>query len=132
MSVPHQNRPTEVVVVGVVAAAVVVVVICVLLFLLLLLLCIIHINVKDGKQARYIKNKLLLLCIILIYPSKIATWNVRTMYQARKLANVHHEMKRLNISVLGVSEVRWPGSGEVQYEKSKFVYSGGDRYERGV
>jgi len=63
---------------------------------------------------------------------KIATWNVRTMYQAGKLANVHHEMKRLNIRVLGVSEVRWPGSGEVQYEKSKFVYSGGDRYERGV
>ena len=31
-----------------------------------------------------------------------------------------------------VSEVRWPGSGEVQYEKSKFIYSGGDRRERGV
>ena len=34
--------------------------------------------------------------------------------------------------MLGVSEVRWLGSGEVQYEKSKFLYSGGDRSERGV
>ena len=63
---------------------------------------------------------------------KIATWNVRTLSQAGKLANLRQEMERLKISVLGVSEVRWPGSGEVQYEKSKFIYSGGDKRERGV
>lgn len=63
---------------------------------------------------------------------KIATWNVRTMYQAGKLDNVHREMERLNIKILGISEVRWTGSGEMQYEKSKFIYSGGDRHERGV
>lgn len=63
---------------------------------------------------------------------KIATWNVQTMYQVGKLANVYQEMERMNIDVLGVSEVRWTGSGEVQYEKSKFIYSGGDKHERGV
>ena len=63
---------------------------------------------------------------------KVATWNVRTMYQTGKLANVHQEMVRLNISVLGISEVRWTGNGEIQYEKSKFIYSGGDSHERGV
>ena len=63
---------------------------------------------------------------------RIATWNVRTLYQTGKLANLYQEMVRMKIGVLGVSEVRWPGSGEVQYERSKFIYSGGDSRERGV
>ena len=66
------------------------------------------------------------------YKWKVATWNVRTMFQSGKLANVQQEMERLNISILGISEVRWTGSGEIQYEKSKFIYSGGDSHERGV
>lgn len=57
---------------------------------------------------------------------------MRTIYQAGRLSNVHHEMKRLNISVLGLTEVKWIGSGEVRYKKSKFIFSVGDGYERGV
>ena len=54
------------------------------------------------------------------------------MFQSGKLANEHQEMERLNISILGISEVRWTGSGEIQIEKSKFIYSRGDSHERGV
>ena len=31
-----------------------------------------------------------------------------------------------------ISEVRWKGIGELQHEKDKPTYSGGDEYERGV
>lgn len=37
---------------------------------------------------------------------KVATWNVRTLYQAGKLGNAVREMKRLKIDVLGMSEIR--------------------------
>lgn len=37
---------------------------------------------------------------------KIATWNVRSMYEAGKIHNAIKEMKRLRIDILGVSEMR--------------------------
>ena len=37
---------------------------------------------------------------------KIGTWNVRTMNVKGKLENVKQEMKRYNLNVLGISEVR--------------------------
>lgn len=45
--------------------------------------------------------------------TKIATWNIRTLYQTGKLAQAVREMDRLKLDVLGVSETRWNGSGEV-------------------
>ena len=43
----------------------------------------------------------------------IGQWNVRTMYETGKTAQVEREMKRYNAEILGVSESRWTGSGEV-------------------
>ena len=39
------------------------------------------------------------------------TWNVRSMNQG-KLEVVKQEMARVNISILGISELKWPGMGE--------------------
>jgi len=64
---------------------------------------------------------------------KISTWNVRTLYQGGKLANVENEMERLKIDIMGIGEMRWPGSGEMTTEKNrKVIYSGGDTASRGV
>ncbi|KAF7253315.1 Craniofacial development protein 2 [Varanus komodoensis] len=41
----------------------------------------------------------------------IGTWNVRSMNQG-KLDVVHQEMTRLNIDILGISELKWTGMGE--------------------
>ena len=41
----------------------------------------------------------------------IETWNVRTMNQG-KLEVVKHEMARVNIDILGISELRWTEIGE--------------------
>ena len=41
----------------------------------------------------------------------IGTWNVRSMSQG-KLDVVNQEMARLNIDILGTSELKWTGMGE--------------------
>ena len=40
----------------------------------------------------------------------IGTWNVRSMSQG-KLEVVKQEMARVNIDILGISELRWTGMG---------------------
>ena len=41
----------------------------------------------------------------------IGTWNARSMNQG-KLEVVKQEMARVNIDILGTSELKWPGMGE--------------------
>ena len=41
----------------------------------------------------------------------IGTWNVRSMNQG-KLEVVKQEMARVNIDILGISELKWTGMGE--------------------
>ena len=63
---------------------------------------------------------------------RIGTWNVRTMQSEGKVENIVREMEREGLEVLGMSEVRWTGSGEVTVGDAKIVYSGGVTKERGV
>ena len=66
------------------------------------------------------------------YKMRIGTWNVRTMNKPEKLENIKHEMKRLNIDIMGLSEVRWKESGDYTDGDTRVIYSGGERAERGV
>ena len=43
---------------------------------------------------------------------RIATWNVNTLYQDGKFENLLREVERMNLDAVGVSEVRWTGSGQ--------------------
>ena len=63
---------------------------------------------------------------------RLGTWNVRTLNQAGKLENLKMEMDKCNVSVVGLSEVRWPGQGEKVSDNYTMFYSGGERAERGV
>src|ERR1700733_2110718 len=47
---------------------------------------------------------------------KIGTWNIRTMGKPGKLANVIREMKRAELDILGLAEVRWKEGGEITSE----------------
>lgn len=47
---------------------------------------------------------------------------------AEKLANVDAEMHRLQIKILGLSEVRWPEAGKLKAEHGTVYYSGGDDF----
>ena len=42
----------------------------------------------------------------------IRTWNVRSMNQG-KLEVVKQEMARVNVDILGISKLRWTGTGEL-------------------
>ena len=41
----------------------------------------------------------------------IGTWNVRSVNQS-KLEVVKQEMARVNVDILGISELKWTGMGE--------------------
>ena len=63
---------------------------------------------------------------------RIGTWNVRTMLRPGKLINVIREMKKANLNVLGLSEVRWKDGGDFCSEGVRVIYSGGSESQRGV
>lgn len=56
--------------------------------------------------------------------NRIATWNVKTLFKAGQLATVALEMERLEVDILGLSEVRWPDAGQHSQEKFIMYYSG--------
>ena len=63
--------------------------------------------------------------------NKIGTWNVRSLYQAGKLNNIVAEMERMNIEILGISDVQWPDSGECPINDYHMYYSGSsDQHHR--
>ena len=54
----------------------------------------------DGSKVRCYKEQ---YCI--------GTWNVRSMNQG-KLEVIKQEMARMNVNILGISELKWTGMGE--------------------
>ena len=55
---------------------------------------------EHGSKVRFCKEQ---YCI--------GTWNVRSMNQG-KLEVVKHEMVRVNVDILGISELKWTGMGK--------------------
>ena len=53
----------------------------------------------------------------------IGTWNVRSMNQD-KLEAVKQEMARVNINILGISELRWTGMGRFNSDDHYIYYCG--------
>ena len=51
----------------------------------------------------------------------IGTWNVRSMNQS-KLEAVKQEMTRVNIDIIGISELRWTGMGEFNSDDHHIYY----------
>ena len=53
----------------------------------------------------------------------IGSWNVRTMNPG-KLEVVKQEMARVNIDILGISELKWTGKGEFDSDDHYMYYCG--------
>ena len=53
----------------------------------------------------------------------IGTWNVRSMNQG-KLDVVKQEMARVNVDILGISELKWTRMGEFNSDDHYIYYSG--------
>ena len=59
----------------------------------------------------------------------IGTWNVRPMNQS-KLEVVKQEMARVNIDILGISELKWTGMGEFNSDDHYIYYCGQESLRR--
>ena len=53
----------------------------------------------------------------------MGTWNVRSMSQG-KLEVVKQEMARVNVDILGISELKWTGMGEFNSDGHYIYYCG--------
>ena len=60
---------------------------------------------------------------------RIGTWNVRSINQG-KLEVVKQEMIRVNINILGISELRWTGMGEFNSDDHYTYYCGQESLRR--
>ena len=56
----------------------------------------------------------------------IGTWNVRSMNQG-KLKVVKKEMTRVNVNILGSSEIKWTRMGEFHYD-DHYIYCCGQEF----
>jgi hypothetical protein len=57
--------------------------------------------------------------------SSIGLWNLRTMLEASRLSQVLKEMTNYKLDLLGLSETRWSGSGEITTATGELLlYSG--------
>lgn len=73
----------------------------------------------------------------LLRPNKninIAAWNVRTMFEVSRTSQIAKEMRQYDISILGISEARWTGSGKMTCSSGEtIIYSGKDQdHQSGV
>ena len=57
------------------------------------------------------------------------TWNVSSMNQG-KLEVVKQEMARVNIDILGISELKWTGMGEFNSDDHHIYYCGQESLRR--
>ena len=72
----------------------------------------------DGSKVRCCKEQ---YCI--------GTWNVRSMNQG-KLEVVQQEMARVNVNILGISELKWTGMGEFNSDDHYIYYCGQESLRR--
>ena len=72
----------------------------------------------DGSKVRWYKEQ---YCI--------GTWNVRSMNQG-KLEVIKQEMARVNIDIIGISQLRWTGMGEFNSEEHYLYYLGQESLRR--
>ena len=59
----------------------------------------------------------------------IGTWNIRSMNQG-KLEVVKQEMERVNVDILGISELKWTGMGEFNSDDHYIYYCGQESLKR--
>ena len=64
----------------------------------------------------------------------VGCWNVRTLFQVGKTANVVNEFRKYRLDILGLSEMRWTGFGELKTSTGECIlYSGSEEeHQRGV
>uniref|UniRef100_A0A8D9A7F9 Craniofacial development protein 2 n=2 Tax=Cacopsylla melanoneura TaxID=428564 RepID=A0A8D9A7F9_9HEMI len=63
---------------------------------------------------------------------KIGAWNVRSLGVTGKLENLLLEMKRMNLEIMGMSEIKWRDQGDIWNNDYRIIYSGDPKGIAGV
>ena len=71
----------------------------------------------DGSKVQYCKEQ---YCI--------GTWNVRSMNQGK--LQLIKQMARVNVNILGISELKWTGMGEFNADNHYIYYCGQESLRR--
>ena len=59
----------------------------------------------------------------------IGTWNVRSINQGR-LEVIKQEMVRVNVNIVGISELKWTGMAEFNSDDNYIYYCGQESLKR--
>ena len=60
----------------------------------------------------------------------IGTWTIRSMNQGKLEVAKQEEMERVNINILGISELKWTGMGEFNSDDHYIYYRGQESLRR--
>jgi len=64
---------------------------------------------------------------------KVGSWNVRTMLQAGKMAEIADELMKYNLDITALQEIRWKGYERIRKPRYILLYSGAETQgEQGV
>ena len=78
--------------------------------------------IETATEDRHAKQRMTLNKPITLFSpklvTKVAQWNVRTMYETGRCAQIAKEMRNYGIDVLGISEARWNQSGMIPLRTS--------------
>ena len=91
-------------------------------------------DVTSGGQSRQEASTSMRILTHPKHQQRFGCWNVKTMYQLGKTAQVCSEMRRYGVHILGIGECRWTGFGKIQTQTGEtIIYSGKeDDHQHGV
>jgi exonuclease III len=58
---------------------------------------------------------------------KVGSWNVRTMLQAGKMAEIADELLKYDLDITALQEIRWKGYGRIKKSRYTLLYSGAEK-----
>lgn len=87
--------------------------------------------IETATKDRHAKQRMTFNKLIPLFSpqlvTKVAQWNVRTMYETGRCAQIAKETRNYNIDVLGIGEARWNQSGQITLSTGEEVlYSGNE------
>ena len=85
-------------------------------------------NMMTGGQTRKEANRLRAGVLNPKHNIRFGNWNVRTMFETSKPAQVIKEMDRYNISILGIAEAQWTGHGLQKTDTGHTILYSGNQH----
>ena len=58
---------------------------------------------------------------------QVGSWNVRTMLQAGKMAEIADELLKYDLDITALQEIRWKGYGRIKKPRYTLLYSGAEK-----